>query len=72
MARPLAGLVTSGFSASIIFSAATHARPTYDRLIARQEGGFAVHDPPYNVRIDGHVSGLGRVRHANLPWHPAR
>ena len=20
-------------------------------------------DPPYNVRIDGHVSGLGRVQH---------
>jgi hypothetical protein len=24
---------------------------------------FVFTDPPYSVRIDGHVSGLGRIRH---------
>jgi DNA modification methylase len=30
---------------------------------ARAEAEFVFTDPPYNVAIDGHVCGLGRVRH---------
>jgi len=32
----------------------------------RPNGRPGVHGPPYNVRIDGHVSGLGRVRHSEF------
>jgi DNA modification methylase len=35
----------------------------YDTLMARERAEMVFTDPPYNVRIDGHVSGLGRVRH---------
>jgi hypothetical protein len=35
----------------------------YQRLMAGAKATYAITDPPYNVRIDGHVSGLGRVRH---------
>jgi hypothetical protein len=31
-----------------------------------QQGRLRVHGPPYNVLIDGHVCGLGRIRHANF------
>ncbi|WP_431285577.1 site-specific DNA-methyltransferase [Humitalea sp. 24SJ18S-53] len=34
-----------------------------DRLMQGREVGLVFTDPPYNVPIDGHVSGLGRVRH---------
>ena len=34
------------------------------RLPTRDErADFVFTDPPYNVRIDGHVSGLGRIKH---------
>jgi DNA modification methylase len=36
---------------------------TYLRLMDGQKAQFVFTDPPYNVKIDGHVSGLGRVRH---------
>jgi DNA modification methylase len=35
----------------------------YDQLLAGAKAEFIFTDPPYNVAIDGHVSGLGRVRH---------
>lgn len=35
----------------------------YDRLLQGQEAGLVFTDPPYNVPIDGHVCGLGRIRH---------
>ena len=35
----------------------------YRRLLGRTKVRQVVTDPPYNVRIDGHVSGLGKVRH---------
>lgn len=34
-----------------------------DRLLAGEEVAMIFTDPPYNVPIDGHVGGLGRVRH---------
>jgi DNA modification methylase len=35
----------------------------YDCLLGDQKAQMVFADPPYNVPIDGHVSGLGRVRH---------
>jgi DNA modification methylase len=35
----------------------------YARLLAGEQAALIFTDPPYNVPIDGHVSGLGRVRH---------
>ena len=35
----------------------------YDRLLAGAKAEFVFTDPPYNVAIDGHVCGLGRVHH---------
>jgi DNA modification methylase len=34
----------------------------YDALMKGTRAGFVFSDPPYNVPIDGHVSGLGRPR----------
>ena len=36
---------------------------TYRLLMADERADFVFTDPPYNVRIDGHVSGLGRIKH---------
>ena len=36
---------------------------TYQRLLGTDRADLVFTDPPYNVRVDGHVSGLGRVRH---------
>jgi DNA modification methylase len=36
-------------------------------LLAGQKAAAAVTDPPYNVRIDGHVSGKGAVHHREFP-----
>ena len=35
----------------------------FEVLMAGDAAGLVFTDPPYNVPIDGHVSGLGRVRH---------
>ncbi|MDA8248911.1 MAG: site-specific DNA-methyltransferase [Rhodospirillales bacterium] len=35
----------------------------YGRLLGQERAGLVFTDPPYNVPIDGHVCGLGRVRH---------
>lgn len=36
---------------------------TYDRLLEGEKATMAFTDPPYNVPIDGHVCGLGKVKH---------
>lgn len=38
-------------------------RETWTQLMRRDKARLVVTDPPYNVRIDGHVSGLGQVGH---------
>jgi DNA modification methylase len=38
----------------------------YAKLLGGQTADMVFTDPPYNVRIDGHVSGLGRVRHSEF------
>ena len=39
------------------------APASYTRLLGGKAADLVFTDPPYNVRIDGHVSGLGRIRH---------
>ena len=39
-----------------------------DRLTAGETVDLIFTDPPYNVPIDGHVSGLGRVRHGDFAF----
>ena len=36
---------------------------TYERLLGEERAQMIFTDPPYNVRIDGHVSGLGKTKH---------
>lgn len=38
-------------------------RDTYDRLLGAVRAQMVFTDPPYNVRIDGHVCGSGAVQH---------
>jgi DNA modification methylase len=40
---------------------------SYVELMAGQKGAVAFSDPPYNVRIDGHATGLGKTRHSEFP-----
>ena len=35
----------------------------FEKLLDGEEAQMVFTDPPYNVVIDGNVSGLGRVRH---------
>jgi len=35
----------------------------YERLMGGAKADLVITDPPYNVAIDGHASGLGKVRH---------
>jgi DNA modification methylase len=39
---------------------------SYEALLEGTAAEFVFTDPPYNVQIDGHVCGLGRIRHANF------
>ena len=41
-------------------------KAAYDQLLAGVKAEFVFTDPPYNVAIDGHVCGLGRVRHRDF------
>jgi DNA modification methylase len=36
---------------------------TCELLMGDERAEFVFTDPPYNMRIDGHVSGLGRIKH---------
>ena len=38
-------------------------KASYNRLLEGAKAEFLFTDPPYNIAIDGHVCGLGRVRH---------
>ena len=35
----------------------------WDKLMAGQSASMGFTDPPWNVRVNGHISGLGKVRH---------
>ncbi len=38
----------------------------YDRLMEGARAQLVIADPPYNVKIDGHVGGSGRIRHRDF------
>ena len=38
----------------------------YDRLMGSDKAEFVFTDPPWNLKILGHVSGLGRIRHGDF------
>ena len=38
----------------------------YGQLLGDAKAAFVFTDPPYNVPIDGHVCGLGRIRHRSF------
>jgi DNA methylase/ParB-like nuclease domain len=40
---------------------------SYSKLMAGQKAALVFTDPPYNVRIDGHATGLGKTHHAEFP-----
>lgn len=39
---------------------------SYAQLLGEDKAGMMFTDPPYNVPVDGHVSGLGAVKHAEF------
>ncbi len=39
---------------------------TYAKLMAGEVARLAITDPPWNVPIDGHASGLGRIKHRDF------
>lgn len=39
---------------------------SYERLMGGEVAELGLHDPPYNVPMLGHISGLGRVRHRDF------
>src|SRR5258708_31685854 len=41
-------------------------RESFERLLERERTDLVFTDPPYNVPIDGHVCGLGRIRHRDF------
>jgi DNA modification methylase len=44
---------------------ARHAE-SYEIVLRGEQAAMVIADPPYNVLIDGHVSGLGKVRHSEF------
>ncbi len=39
---------------------------SYKTLLRDSRAAMIFTDPPYNVPIDGHATGLGRIRHQNF------
>jgi len=46
-----------------LFCGDARREDAYNALLGEETVGLIFTDPPYNVPIDGHVCGLGRVRH---------
>jgi DNA modification methylase len=46
-----------------ILCASSLEQSSYSRLLGTKRAGVVFIDPPYNVPIDGHVSGNGSIRH---------
>ncbi len=45
---------------------------SFDRLLNAQKAQMVFVDPPYNVRIDGHVCGLGAIKHREFQMAAGR
>lgn len=41
---------------------------SYEALLGRDRADMVFADPPYNVKIDGHVSGLGKIKHREFEF----
>ncbi|MGA3209547.1 MAG: DNA methyltransferase [Syntrophales bacterium] len=39
---------------------------SFDRLMNGQSAGMVITDPPYNVKVQGHVGGKGKIRHCEF------
>jgi DNA modification methylase len=39
---------------------------SYEIVLGRDRAAMVISDPPYNVPINGHVSGLGKIRHSDF------
>ena len=46
-------------------------KATYETLLGDLKAQMVFSDPPYNVPIEGHVSGLGKVKHREFAMGPA-
>jgi ParB-like chromosome segregation protein Spo0J len=40
---------------------------SYAALLGSDKAQMAITDPPYNVKIDGHAGGLGKIKHKEFP-----
>jgi hypothetical protein len=40
----------------------------YDTLLGTAQAAAVFTDPPYNVKVDGHVCGSGAIKHASSRW----
>lgn len=49
-----------------IFCGDARDQASFERLMEGRKAGVVFTDPPYNVRIEGHVSGNGRVKHKDF------
>jgi len=49
-----------------IFCGSALSRESYKVLMAGRSAAIVLTDPPYNVRIEGHVSGKGKIRHRDF------
>jgi DNA modification methylase len=49
-----------------LLCADARAAESYARLMEGEPAQLVFTDPPYNVPVDGHVCGLGRIRHAEF------
>lgn len=39
---------------------------SFEQLMATQIAGMVISDPPYNVKVQGHVGGKGKIKHAEF------
>ncbi len=46
----------------------TRSKEDLSRLMAGDVADLVFTDPPYNVKIDGHVGGLGAIRHREFAF----
>ena len=49
-----------------VYGGSALEQPAYATLMGAHRAAMVFTDPPYNVPIEGHASGLGRVRHNNF------
>jgi hypothetical protein len=50
----------------LLLCADARSAEAYGQLLGDTKAAFVFTDPPYNVPIDGHVCGLGRIRHRSF------